>query len=315
MMEASSTLETLMGSIEHAAAELARTVSSGTVIRRHEPMAKRTTLRVGGAADLYVEPGHEEDLASVLSFCREHRLPSLVLGRGSNLLVKDGGFHGVVICLSQLNFSRIEIFGNRLRCGAGARLKAVAIEAKRHQLAGLEFLEGIPGSVGGGLRMNAGAMGAATFEVVESVRLMDLDGNTMHRDLEELAVEYRSCATLKSQIALGAVLRGRPDSRAAIEERMNEFSRKRWQSQPAAPSAGCMFKNPATIPAGKLLDELGLKGTRIGGAMISQEHGNFIVNAGGAAAEDFLELIALAKGRAREERGIELQTEVEIIGD
>jgi UDP-N-acetylenolpyruvoylglucosamine reductase len=229
--------------------------------------------------------------------------------------VKDGGFRGVVICLSHPHFSVIEIAGERMRCGAGARLKTVAIEAKRNGLAGIEFLEGIPGSVGGALRMNAGAMGGAIFDAVESVRMMDFVGSIRERDVKELAVEYRSCPVFKSHIALTATLRVTRAAREMIEQRMNECSRKRWQSQPAAPSAGCMFKNPPSIPAGKLIDELGLKGTRVGGAVVSLEHGNFIVNVGGATARDVLELIGLLKKRAREERGIELQTEVEIIGD
>jgi len=308
-------MESLMGSIEHAAHELGRAVSRGTVIRCNEPLARRTTLRVGGPADLFIEPATEVDLAAVLAFCAEHKLAFFVLGRGSNLLVKDGGFRGVAICLAQPFFVRIEPEGHRMRCGAGARLKVVAVEAKRNNIAGFEFLEGIPGSVGGALRMNAGAMGGATFDLVESVRLMDFSGHVEERPARDLPVEYRSCQALKMSIAISALLRGRPGARETIEYKMNEFSRKRWQTQPAPPSAGCMFKNPATIPAGKLIDELGLKGTRVGGAMVSSEHGNFIINEGGATARDFLELIGLLKRRARDERGIELQTEVEIIGE
>ena len=139
---------------------LAEAVSPKTVLRRNEPLAKRTTLRVGGSADFYVEPASEEDLAAVLQFCGVHGLPFFLLGRGSNLLVRDGGLRGVVICLARPNFSRIEVTGHHLYCGAGAKLKAAAVEAKRHGLTGLEFLEGIPGSVGGALRMNAGGMGS-----------------------------------------------------------------------------------------------------------------------------------------------------------
>jgi UDP-N-acetylenolpyruvoylglucosamine reductase len=262
-----------------------------------------------------VEPASEADLAAVLKFCRNRSVPFFVLGRGSNLLVKDGGFRGVVICLAQPFFSQVEIDGERLKCGAGARLKAVAVEAKRKGLSGLEFLEGIPGSIGGALRMNAGAMGGATFEVVESVCLMDWNGDINERSPKELGVNYRSCTVLKTHIALSAVLRGRNSERIDIEHRMNEFAQKRWKSQPAAPSAGCMFKNPVTIAAGKLIDELGLKGTRVGGAVVSAEHGNFLVNDGTATARDVLDLIELIRRKAKAERGIELETEVEIIGE
>ena len=298
-----------------AATELAGLVSSQTVVRCSEPLAKRTTLRVGGPADLYVEPASEEDLSTVIRFCAQNKLPSFVLGRGSNLLIKDGGFRGIVICLAHSAFCRITISGTSLVSGAGAKLKAVSVEAKRNGLTGLEFLEGIPGSVGGALRMNAGAMGGAIFELVRGVRLMDFAGAIREVKPQELEIQYRGCPTLKNLIALGATLEGRLGVRADIEQRMNEFSQKRWRSQPAAPSAGCIFKNPATIPAGRLIEELGMKGTRVGGAVVSSEHGNFIINDGAATAGDVLALIELIRERARSQRGIELRTEVEIIGE
>lgn len=295
--------------------DLIQRVSRETVIRRNEPLARRTTLRVGGPADLFVEPASESDLAAVLNFCAEQSLEFFVLGRGSNLLVRDGGFRGVVISLSQPSFSRIEIAGERMNCGAGAKLKQVAVEAKRNGLAGFEFLEGIPGTVGGALRMNAGAMAGTTFEIVERVRVMDRDGSVRELTPNEMDVTYRCCATLKTSIALSAVFKGRADSSDAIAQRMMAFSQKRWDSQPAAPSAGCMFKNPAASPAGKLVDELGLKGMRVGGARVSAEHGNFLVNDGTATAKDVLELIETVKARVKAERGIELHTEVEVVGE
>jgi UDP-N-acetylenolpyruvoylglucosamine reductase len=304
-----------MDATNDSVTELSRRVSPETAIRRDEPLAKRTTLRVGGPADLYVEPATEADLAAVLEFCAAKKMAFFVLGRGSNLLVRDGGFRGAVISLASPQFSRVNAVGERVQAGAGARLKAVAVEAKRNGIAGLEFLEGIPGSVGGALRMNAGAMGAAMFEVVESVRLMNFAGQAREQPASEFAAQYRSCPELKSHIALAAALRGHMGLRDAIERRMNEYSQRRWKSQPAAPSAGCIFKNPVAIPAGKLIDELGLKGARVGGAMVSLEHGNFMVNDGGATARDMLELIELVRGRIRAERGIEMQTEVEIIGE
>jgi UDP-N-acetylenolpyruvoylglucosamine reductase len=315
MTQTTDILENPMRADGNIAVELAERVSPATVIRRDEPMARHTTLRAGGPADVYVEPASEADLAAVVKFCGARGVPFLVIGRGSNLLVRDGGFRGAVICLSHADFSKIEFDGDRLRCGAGVKLKNVAIEARRHGLSGFEFLEGIPGSVGGALRMNAGAMGDATFDVVEFVRLMDFDGNVQELAPEEMVVKYRGCDTLKNHIALGAVLKGRPDSPESIAQRMSAFSQKRWSSQPAAPSAGCAFKNPPSIPAGKLIDELGLKGARVGGAVVSQEHGNFIVNDGNATARDVLELIALLQAKAKAGRGIELHTEVEIIGE
>jgi UDP-N-acetylenolpyruvoylglucosamine reductase len=295
--------------------ELAPFVSSATVIRRDELMAKHTTLRVGGPADVWVEPASEADLAAVLKFCGGRKINFFILGRGSNLLVRDGGFRGVVICLAHANFSRIEIDGERLCCGAGAKVKALVGAAKRAGLGGLEFLEGIPGSVGGALRMNAGAMGGAVFEVVESVRCMDRSGEIFEKPRVGLPAEYRSCPLFAEHIALAAVFKGVPAPRAAIEVKLNEFSRRRWASQPARPSAGCTFKNPATIPAGRLIEELGLKGARVGGAVVSPEHGNFLVNDGGATAADVLALMALIQAKALAERGIELHPEVEIVGE
>ncbi|MDE3066905.1 MAG: UDP-N-acetylmuramate dehydrogenase [Verrucomicrobiota bacterium] len=300
---------------ERTARELASRVSPATVIRRDEPLARHTTLRVGGPADVYVEPANEDDLAGMVRFCRERAIKMLVLGRGSNLLVRDGGFRGVVVCLAQPPFSRIEIVGETLRCGAGARVKNVALEAKRHGLSGVEFLEGIPGTVGGALRMNAGAMGGETFDAVESLRIMDEGGNTREMAPREMAVTYRSCATLKDHIALGAVFKLTTAPRDVIERRMKAYGEKRWASQPAAPSAGCIFKNPKTIPAGRLVDELGLKGACVGGASVSAEHGNFIVNDGSATAQDVLKLIGLLKAKAKAGRGIDLETEVEIVGE
>jgi UDP-N-acetylenolpyruvoylglucosamine reductase len=297
------------------AAELKQGLSQTTVLRQDEPLAKRTTLRVGGNADFYVEPASEKELAQVIRTCGTHKVPLVLLGRGSNLLVKDGGIRGVVICLSHPDFSRIEISGYRVLCGAGAKLKLVAVEAKREQLTGLEFLEGIPGTVGGALRMNAGAMGGWMFDVVESLRYMDGNGETHEEAAGRVKVEYRSCPLLKENIALGAVLKAHPATREVVEKRMKSFSEKRWESQPAAPSAGCIFKNPGTIPAGKLIEELGLKGTRVGDAMVSQEHGNFIVNDGHASAKDVLELIELVRTQAKSKRGIDLELEVQVIGD
>lgn len=295
--------------------ELARRVTPATVVRRNEPMARRTTLRVGGPAEVYIEPASEADLAEVLKCCSARSVEVFLLGRGSNLLVRDGGIRGVVVCLAQPAFSGIEVDGERLRCGAGARLKQVAVEARRARLSGMEFLEGIPGSVGGALRMNAGAMGGATFDAIESLRVMDRTGEARELAAAEVRVDYRSCPLLREHIALSAVFKGRPAPAEDIERRMKANSEKRWDSQPAAPSAGCCFKNPPEIPAGRLIDELGLKGTRVGGAMVSPEHGNFIVNDGAATARDVLELIAVLKSRAQIERGIELHTEVEIVGE
>ncbi|HWD20665.1 MAG TPA: UDP-N-acetylmuramate dehydrogenase [Verrucomicrobiae bacterium] len=285
-----------------------------SVVKQNEPLARRTTLRVGGPAELYCEPAGEADLAAAVAWCAERALPFLMLGRGSNLLIRDGGVRGLVLHLAAPVFSSVEARGDTLRCGAGAKLKMVSGRARELSLGGLEFLEGIPGSVGGALRMNAGAMGAATGDVITRVRYMDFEGRVAEIDAPEIPFGYRSSPFFRTHLALAADFRGKPAPRETILQTTRALNAKRWESQPKEPSAGCMFKNPAT-PAGRLIDELGLKGTRVGGASVSTVHGNFIVNEGDATARDVLDLISLIQARARAARGIELQTEVEIIGE
>ena len=288
----------------------------GALVRADEPLARRTTLRVGGRADIYVEPSSEGDLARVIQLCRERGVPFLVLGRGSNLLIREGGIRGVVLCLAHPAFRAIEVFGRQLRCGGGAKLKDVSVRAREAGLSGLEFLEGIPGSVGGALRMNAGAMGGATFGVVTHVRFMDEFGEIHEYSASRMNAGYRSCPLLKSCVALGATFQGEPAPPELIDRRSREFNERRWQSQPKEPSAGCIFKNPSpTLSAGKAIDEAGLKGARVGGAVVSGVHANFIINEGAATARDVLDLIGLIQARVKAERGIDLVTEVEIVGE
>ncbi len=297
---------------DRAFGDLCEILSNKSVIIQNEPLSKHTTMRVGGMAQFWVEPDTEKDLSKLLRYCRQNRIPFYFIGRGSNLLVADRGVAGVVIRLNHPDFSKIDFSGETIRAGAGVNLRQLVVAAKRAGLAGLEFMEGIPGSLGGALRMNAGAMGSSTFDFVDSVRLMDFEGRIVERTPVELAPTYRSCEALKSYVALSATLRASKGVKADIDRRIEEFKQKRWASQPAAPSAGCIFKNTTTIPAGKLVDELGLKGLAVGGARISEIHGNFIINEGGATADDVLKLIAEIKETAKRERGVALETEVEI---
>ena len=284
-------------------------------VRLYEPLARHTTLRVGGPARFWVEPRRENALAEVIRLCRRENLPLFVIGRGSNLLVRDGGIRGVVVRPSGGDFDRVEVEGSRIVAGVGAKLKEIAYAARAADLGGLEWMEGIPGAVGGGLRMNAGAMGAQTFENVVSVRYLDSEGNPHVKTRAEMDVEYRHVPSLAGNYAVSAVFRGEPAAREAIERRLEESQEKRRTTQPIAKSAGCIFKNPLSIPAGKLVDELGLKNTRVGHARVSEVHGNFLVNDGGATAAEMLELIERIKATAREKRGIELETEVQIVGE
>lgn len=301
--------------VQHAFTQFASQLGPDTVVRHDESMAGHTTWKVGGPADIYVEPGSEADLAAILRFCTEHHIPWFIMGRGSNLLVRDGGLRGVVISLAQPVFKGIRMEGQRVACGAGARLKEIVMEARRNGLGGLEFLEGIPGSLGGALRMNAGAMGSSLFQVVESLRVMDPAGQISEWPAGSVAVEYRRCPFLEDHIALSAILKAVPAEKTAIDSRLAEYSQRRWTTQPAAPSAGCVFKNPPQTSAGKLIDECGLKGFRVGGAVVSDKHANFIVNDGHASAQDVLDLVAIVRNRVKVARGIELETEVKIVGE
>jgi UDP-N-acetylenolpyruvoylglucosamine reductase len=237
------------------------------------------------------------------------------MGRGSNLLVRDGGIRGVVVHPSGAEFEKIEVSGNEITAGVGAKLKQIAYAGKTAGLGGLEWMEGIPGEVGGGLRMNAGAMGAQTFESVVRVRFLDENGVAHEKTPAEMEVHYRHVPTLERNFAVSAVFKGTPAAAEEIERRLDESQEKRRTTQPAAKSAGCIFKNPATIPAGKLVDELGLKNSSVGDARVSEVHGNFIVNDGHATSSEVLELIAKIQETARKQRGIELETEVQIVGE
>lgn len=285
------------------------------VVRLYEPMSRHTTLRIGGPAQFWLEPSTIAGFARLVRHCRENGIPVRIVGRGSNLLVRDGGIRGAVIHPSGGEFDAIEVSGNTIRAGAGVKFKRVAAAARAAGLGGLEWMEGIPGDVGGGLRMNAGAMGTETFRHVVSVEYLDLSGELREKPAEEFAARYRSVPDLADNYAVRAVFRGVPAPPEQIDAGMAESSHKRKMSQPAAASAGCIFKNPAACPAGKLIEELNLKNARVGAARVSEIHGNFIVNDGGATARDALELIAIIRRTAREQRGIELETEVQIIGE
>ena len=284
-------------------------------VRLYEPLSKHTTLRVGGPAQFWVEPQTEKTFAELIRFCHDENLPLFVMGRGSNLLIRDGGLRGVVVHPYGGDFDKIEVNGCEITAGVGAKLREVAYAAKTAGIGGLEWMEGIPGAVGGGLRMNAGAMGAQTFQNVVRVRYLDANGEAHTKTRDELEVHYRNFPLLEKNFAVCAVFRGNPAPLEEIVRKLEASQEKRRTSQPAAKSAGCIFKNPDSCPAGKLIDELGLKNSRVGKARVSEVHGNFIVNDGGATAAEMLELIERIKATARAKRGIELETEVQIVGE
>jgi len=281
----------------------------------YEPMRRHTTMLVGGPAQYWVEPHSFTAFAKAVGFFKERGIPLRVVGRGSNLLVRDGGVRGAVIHPAKGEFGEVRVEGDRITAGAGVRFKKVASVAQAAGIGGFEWMEGIPGNVGGGLRMNAGAMGTETFDQVVSVTFLDEDGEVRTRAREEIEAQYRNVPELRRNYALEAVFRGTKAGAEEIEGRMEESKAKRRSSQPIAASAGCIFKNPEGIGAGQLVDELGLKGSGVGKAEVSAEHGNFIVNRGKATAGEVQGLIEEIQKKALEERGVTLETEVQIIGE
>jgi len=294
--------------------ELRAAMGSG-VARLYEPLATHTTLRVGGPAQFWLEPETEAGFARLVRHCTVNAIKLFVIGRGSNLLIRDGGISGAVVHLARGEFRHIEVNGTQITAGSGVKLKELAYAARDGLIAGFEFLEGIPGQVGGALRMNAGAMGGETFRHVVSVRFIDEQGNFHTKTPAELEVHYRDVPSLVRNYAVAATFVGVPGKAEEIHALLEASMLKRRTTQPKESSAGCIFKNPDACPAGKLVDELGLKDARVGGARVSSIHGNFIVNDGNASAADVLALIDKIKAAAREQRGIELETEVQILGD
>jgi UDP-N-acetylenolpyruvoylglucosamine reductase len=283
-------------------------------IRLYEPLSKHTTMRIGGPAQFWVEPETEEGFADLVRHCFDNSIPFMVMGRGSNMLVRDGGIPGVVAHLSRGEFQKSDVSGTEITAGVGVKFKQLSALARNAEIAGFEWMEGIPGNLGGGLRMNAGAMGIQTFDQVVRVRYCDQDGNIFSKTPAEMDVHYRNVPMLRQNYALSAVIQGQPGTTEQIDAIIAESIAKRRQSQPVAASAGCIFKNPESIPAGKLIEELGFKNFSIGGARVSDVHGNFIVNDGGATSEDVITLIQEIKTAAERTRGIALETEVQIVG-
>lgn len=291
-----------------------RNAMGAGVIRLSEPLSRHTTMRVGGPARFWAEPETEEGFAELIRICHDEGIPFMVMGRGSNLIVRDGGFPGVVVHLARGCFLSCSVNGDRITAGVGVRLKQLAAVARSAGIGGFEWMDGIPGNLGGALRMNAGAMGVQTFDQVEKIRFSDKDGNIVSRTPGEIEIRYRDVPVLNDHYALSATLRGSPSPQASIDTLLSSSLRHRKETQPVAASAGCIFKNPAAIGAGKLVEELGFKNCIQGGARVSEIHANFIVNDGGATATDALALIEKIRDAARRERGIELETEVQIVG-
>ena len=281
-------------------------------VRFDEGLARYTSMKIGGAADVLAIPADTDDLRTVLGAARAVKAPVFVLG-GTNVVVRDGGLAGVVIRLER--FKTIRRLGpTRLYAEAGTPFPTLSHAAKDQALAGLEFAVGIPGTVGGAIVMNAGTQDGEIADVLESVRLMTPEGAVRDIPAARLGFRYRG-SHVPPGILLGGTVALRTQPKEAIDARMQAILAYRRQTQPLhLPNAGCIFKNPPKLSAGRLIDELGLKGYRIGGVQVSERHANFMVNTGGGTAKDLAALIRHVGRRVERERGITLELEVKIVG-
>ncbi|MFQ5961310.1 MAG: UDP-N-acetylmuramate dehydrogenase [Candidatus Methylomirabilales bacterium] len=280
-----------------------------------EPLAHYTSFGIGGPADVMVIPEGVEDVGVALEVCRTEGIPYLLLGGGSNVLVRDGGFRGVVLRLDGV-FAQLTVEGRRVWAGAGVRLSRLVAFCSKLALSGVESLAGIPGTVGGAVKGNAGAFGGSIADHLAEVRLLTRDGDQQTFSRDRLEFSYRHTALLEGTVVVEAAFDLEPGDPVQIRRRVSENLLQRNRGQPVEwRSAGSVFKNPPGDYAGRLVEKAGLKGTRIGGACISPKHGNFIINLGGATAGDVLALIDLMRHRVREEMHVELELEVQVVGE
>ena len=285
-------------------------------IRVKEPMKNHTTFRIGGPVDILVSPQSLAELQLTLDYCQRHGLPLVVFGRGSNILVRDKGIRGVAIKIGS-NLQAMQVEGEQIYAQAGISLALLAQRAASNSLSGLEFAEGIPGSLGGAIVMNAGAYDGEMQDRVTEVQAISIAGQERIFQSGELGFSYRSSVFQHNGfIIVAARLQLVKGNRESIRARMQAHSRSRREKQPLEyPSAGSVFKRPPGFYVGPMIEELGLKGCRIGGAEVSVKHAGFIVNSGSATASEVLELIAVIKQAAQDKYGVDLQPEIKVIGE
>lgn len=284
-------------------------------IKLDELMKKHTTFKVGGPADILVYPSTYEMVKKVIAACKANNVEYFLMGNGSNLIVKDGGFRGVVIKVDRLN--EIKVSDSFVTAQCGAILSSVAKAALENSLTGLEFASGIPGYIGGAVAMNAGAYGGEMSHVLEKVLVINNENNIIELTIDELELGYRTSAILKyGYIVLETTMRLTQGDKDEIKTRMNELAVQRRTKQPLEyPSAGSTFKRPVGYFAGKLIQDAGLRGASVGGAQVSEKHSGFVINTGDATASDILNLIKHVQDEVYKQFGVELHTEVRIIGE
>jgi len=284
-------------------------------VRADEPMELHTSFRIGGPADLFVEPVNLDDLITALDILKEHRVPVLIVGAGTNMLVKDGGVRGAVVGLREMK--RVERRSNSsVYADCGALLSGMVMKSVSWELSGLEFAVGIPGSVGGAVIMNAGAHESSMADVVRRVEMVFSDGSVNIIDARDLSFSYRKCTINEGKIVTGVEFALQPEVSDVVKKHIEKHLAWRKDNQPLKyPSAGSVFKNPPDASAGKIIDALGLKNVAVRGAKVSETHANFIVNTGGAEARDVLELIDRIREQVSDHHGIDLELEIRVVGD
>lgn len=281
-----------------------------------EPMSRHTTFRVGGPADFFVTPKAKEEVRDVIRICKEAGMPYYIIGNGSNLLVSDAGYCGVIVQICK-EMNEVKVEGDLVKAQAGALLSGIAAKALGAELSGFEFASGIPGTIGGACVMNAGAYGGEMKDVLESVTVLTGEDKIIELGRNELELGYRtSVIAKKGYIVLGAVLKLERGDGEKIKTYMDELKEKRVTKQPLEyPSAGSTFKRPEGYFAGKLIEDAGLRGFQVGGAQVSEKHCGFVINRDHATAADIMELMRQVQIRVKENSGVDLEPEVKRLGD
>lgn len=285
-------------------------------IKINEPLKKHTTFKIGGPADIMLFPSSINDLQKAINICVEDNLPYFIMGQGSNLLVRDGGYRGIIIKIGS-NLKKFVVQDTKIYAEAGVRLSELARAAAAHSLTGFEFAEGIPGSLGGAVVMNAGAYDSEMKNVLESVQALNTRGQIDTFKVEELDMSYRKSIFQENDlIIVSAILQLKRGEKTLIQTTMRDFARRRREKQPLDyPSAGSVFRRPEGIYVGPIIEKIGLKGCAIGDAQVSEKHAGFIINKGNATASDVLKLISFIQEKALQTYGIELKPELAIVGE
>ena len=292
------------------------TITKQENVMKDEPMKKHTTFRIGGPADYFVTPESKEEIQAIVELCKKEEIPYSVIGNGSNLLVGDKGYRGVILQIFK-KMNQIRVEENKIYAGAGALLSKIAATALSESLTGFEFAAGIPGSVGGAVVMNAGAYGGEMKDIIERVYVLDENGAQLELDRTALNLGYRhSCIPEKKYIVTKVVLELVPRDEVEIRSKMKDLNEKRAEKQPLQyPSAGSTFKRPEGYFAGKLIMDAGLRGYQVGGAQVSEKHCGFVINKGDATAADICQLMRDVADKVQAQFGVVLEPEVKMIGE